>query len=156
LRRLTNLIPVPAETLAPLNPDARAAATAPGSTISPSTPDAKAATSKTYFQHISLLLDQLREELKGPRISPKIAQRMVDKAALEIDRLPVLNVDEELIAYGTGVSGCLRNMRNLSKNASLDASYRQAAIMGQSGYGYGYGGFYSGGSGALETSVMRN
>ena len=78
---------------------------------------------------------------------------MVDKAALEIDRLPVLNVDEELIAYGTGVSETLRNMRNLSKNASLDATYRQAAIMGNTGYGYG--GFYGGSTGALETSVMR-
>ena len=40
--------------------------------------------------------------------------------------MPVLNVDEELIAYGAGVSQTLRNMRNLSKNAGLDASYRQA------------------------------
>jgi hypothetical protein len=53
------------------------------------------------------------------------------------------------------VSEALRNMRNLSRNASLDATYRQAAIMGNSGYGSGYGGFYGGTSGALETSVMR-
>ena len=32
----------------------------------------------------------------------KFAQRMVDEAAAEIDRLPVLNVDEELIGYGAG------------------------------------------------------
>ena len=64
---------------------------------------------------------------------------MVNDAALEIDRLPVLNVDEELIAYGAGVSRAFRNMRNLSKNASLDASYRQASMAGNQGYGYGTG-----------------
>jgi hypothetical protein len=154
LRTLTNLIPVPAETLDLQKADPKAAAIASESAGSSSTKDSKTATSKKYFQHISLLLDQLRTDLKGPNVSPKIAQRMVEKAALEIDRLPVLNVDQELIDYGTGVSATLRNMRNLSKNASLDASYRQAAIMGNSGYGYG--GFYGGTSGALETSVMRN
>ena len=95
----------------------------------------KVTTSKKYFQHISLLLDELRAELKGPGCRRSSRGRLVDKAALEIDRLPVLNVDEELIAYGTGVSETLRNMRNLSKNASLDASYRQASMAGNQGYG---------------------
>jgi hypothetical protein len=88
-------------------------------------------------------------------MSAKLAQRAVNKAAGEIDRLPVLNVDEELIAYGTGVSETLRNMRNLSRNASLDASYRQATMAGNQGWGYGYGGFYGGDSLALSTSVMK-
>ena len=86
--------------------------------------------------------------------SPKLARMMVDKAALEIDRLPVLNVDEDVIAYGAGVSETFRNMRNLSKNASLDASYRQASMAGKQGYGDG--GFYGGGTYlSLSTSVMR-
>ena len=41
-------------------------------------------------------------------------------------------------------------MRNLSKNAGLDASYRQASIAGNQGYG-----FYGGTSLSLETSVMQ-
>ena len=45
-------------------------------------------------------------------------------------------------------------MRNLSKNASLDASYRQASMAGNQGYGYG--GFYGGGTSlSLSSSVMR-
>ena len=47
---------------------------------------------------------------------------MLDKAALEIDRLPVLNVDEELIGLWQPGESSLRNIRNLSKNASLDAT----------------------------------
>jgi hypothetical protein len=155
LRKLTDLIPVPGETLDLRKDGDKEAATAPGSATSSSSQDSKATTSRKYYRHITLLLEQLRSDLKGPNVSAKIAQRMVDKAALEIDRLPVLNVDEELLAYGTGVSETLRNMRNLSKNANLETTYRQAAIMGSSGFGYGYGGFYSGGSASLETSVMR-
>jgi hypothetical protein len=77
---------------------------------------------------------------------------MVDNAALEIDRLPVLGVDEDLIGYGAGVSSTFRNMRNLSNYASLDANFRQASIAGNQG---GYG-FYGGGPNlTVSTSVMR-
>jgi len=67
----------------------------------------------------------------------------------------VLDVDEELIAYGAGVSETFRNMRNLSKNAGLDASYRQATMAGNQGYGYGYGGFYGGTNLSLSSSVLQ-
>lgn len=77
---------------------------------------------------------------------------MLNDAAAEIDRLPVLNVDEELLAYGAGVSATLRDMRNLSKNAQLDYAYRKAGIMASQGYG----GFYGGGSVAgATTSTYR-
>ncbi len=151
LRTLTDLIPIPAETLDLETSNSKAAGTADGSAKSSATPVSKATTSKNYYRHISLLLEQTRKDVTGPNVTPKLARRTVDKAAMEIDRLPVLNVDEELIAFGAGVSETLRNMRNLSKNASLDASYRQASIAGNSGYG----GFYGGSTGALETSVMR-
>ena len=78
---------------------------------------------------------------------------MLNKAAAEIDRLPVLNVDEELLAYGAGVSSSLRGMRNISKNAQLDYVYRKAQMQGNQGYGYGYGGFYGGGSVAGATTA---
>ena len=74
----------------------------------------------------------LRTEVKGAQ-KAKFAQMMLNKAALEIDRLPVLNVDEELLAYGAGVSSSLRGMRNLSKNAGLDYAVPQGADAGQPG-----------------------
>jgi hypothetical protein len=161
LRTLTDLIPIPTHTIDLQTSNSKAAATgagtagktAAGSANSSEAPVSKATASKKYYQHVSLLLEQTRKDVTGPNVTPKLARRMVDKAAAEIDRLPVLNVDEELIAFGTGVSEILRNMRNLSKNASLDAAYRQATIAGYGGYGYG--GFYGGSTGALETSVMR-
>ena len=153
LRMLTNLIPFPAETLALDQAGPKPGQNAPESAGSSATADSMATASKKYFQHISLLIDTLRTDVKGAG-SPKLARRMVDKAALEIDRLPVLNVDEELIGYGAGVSETFRNMRNMSKYASLDATYRQASMAGNQGYGYG--GFYGGGTNlSLSTSVMR-
>jgi hypothetical protein len=150
LRMLTDLIPFPTATIALKEDDRNSGGNAPGLANSSSTEDLRARTSKKYFQHISLLIDTMRTDVKNAG-SPKLARRMVDQAALEIDRLPVLNVDEELIAYGAGVSETFRNMRNLSKNASLDASYRQASMAGNQGYG-----FYGGGTNvSVGTSVMR-
>jgi hypothetical protein len=153
LRALTDLIPIPAETVDLGNASTKKAEATPTSTSASSARDSKAAISRRYFQHISLLLDQLRKDCRGPNTTARLQQRMVDSAALEIDRLPVLNVDEELISYGSGVSGTLRNMRNMSKFSSLDALYKQASMAGSGGNGY-YGG-YSGGGDILGTTVMR-
>jgi len=100
---------------------------------------------------ISQRLDDLRTKVKGAP-KAKFVQEMLNDAAQEIDRLPVLNVDEELLAFGAGVSSSLRNMRNLSTNAGLDFQYRKAEIQGSGGYGYGYGGFYGRGSVAGSTT----
>ena len=155
LRMLTNLIPFPAETLALGQAGSTHGQNGAETAGSASTADSPATVSKKYFEHISLLIDTLRADVNNSA-SAKLARRMIDKAALEIDRLPVLNVDEDLIAYGAGVSETFRNMRNMSKYASLDANYRQASMAGNQGYGYGYGGFYGGGSNvSLGTSVMR-
>jgi hypothetical protein len=158
LRTLTDLIPVPTDTIdlkgAVAKPGQAPPATAEAAPSAPSTasstrpsssenPDPTAVASLKYFQRVTLRLGDLRRELKNSQ-KAKIAQRMVNDAALELDRLPILNVDEELLAYGAGVSASLRNMRNLSKNASLDYQYRKAAIQANSAYGYG--GFYGGGS----------
>jgi len=152
LRTLTDLIPFPVATVDLKGAESKEPS--PTTANSPSTQDSKVAASKQYFQHISLRLDDLRIEVKGAQ-KAKFAQKMLNNAALEIDRLPVLNVDEELLAYGAGVSASLRGMRNLSKNAQLDYQYRKASIQG-SNTGYGYGGFYGGGSVAgATTSTYR-
>ena len=152
LRMLTDLIPFPAETVALGADEPKAGGTTPGSAGSTSTAESTAETSRKYYQHVSLLLDELRAEVRESK-KAKFSQMILDKGALEIDRLPVLNVDEDLIGFGTGVSATLRNMRNLSKNANLDATYRQASMAGNQGYGYG--GFYGGTNLSLGTSVMR-
>jgi hypothetical protein len=154
LRTLTDLIPFPVQTVDLKGAESKASESSPGTASASSAQDQKVTASKKYFQHISLRLGDLRTEVRDSK-KAKFAQMMLDKAAAEIDRLPVLNVDEELLAYGAGVSSSLRGMRNLSKNAQLDYVYRKASIQGNSG-GYGYGGFYGGGSVAgATTSTYR-
>src|SRR5262249_23077762 len=139
LRTLTDLIPFPTDTLdlrrtgVPAEDRPEDAGAKSGSAR-----DAKVEASIKYFRRISQRLDDLRTEVKGAQ-KAKFAQKMLNDAAQEIDRLPVLNVDDELLAYGAGVSSSLRNMRNLSKNAGLDFQYRKAGMQGSGGYGYGYG-----------------
>ncbi len=156
LKSLTDLIPFPIDTV-----DLKQAGSKQGeSTAEPagsaSPGDSKVVASKKYFDRIAERLRDLGVEVKGAQ-KAKFAQKMLSDASHEIDRMPVLNVDEELLAYGAGVSSTLRNMRNLSKNASLDYQYRKASIMGSQGYGYGYGygygGFYGGGSVAGSTTA---
>jgi hypothetical protein len=157
LRTLTELIPFPTDTVELRRAGADSAEKqGEGPTTKPvSTRDAKVTASMNYFRRISQRLDDLRTEVKGAQ-KAKFAQKMLNDAAQEIDRLPLFNVDEELLAYGAGVSSSLRNMRNLSKNAGLDYQYRMAQIQGNSGYGYGYGGFYGGASVAgATTSIHR-
>ena len=117
LRTLTDLIPFPVATVDLKGAQSKESAAPAASSLSPQ--DAKVAASKQYYQHVSLRLQDLKTEVKGAQ-KAKFAQKMLNDAAAEIDRLPVLNVDEELLAYGAGVSASLRGMRNLSKNAQLD------------------------------------
>jgi hypothetical protein len=157
LKRLTELIPFPVDTV-----DLKQAGGKQGERASeaaaPSSPgNLQVTASKKYYDRITERLKDLRVELRGAQ-KAKFAQKMLNDASHEIDRLPVLNVDEELLAYGAGVSSSLRGMRNLSKTAGLDYQYRTAQIQGNasSGYGYGYGGFYGGGSVAgATTSTYR-
>jgi hypothetical protein len=158
LRTLSELIPFPADTVELERPRGKPndIESGPGERSTGPTRDAKVTASMKYFRRISQRLDDLRAEVKGAQ-KAKFAQKMLNDAAQEIDRLPVLHVDEDLLAYGAGVSSSLRNMRNLSKNAGLDYQYRKAQIQGNAGgYGYGYGGFYGGGSVAgATTSTYR-
>ena len=73
LRTLTDLIPIPAETLD--LQETGAESRRDRSRVRQLRLDRrtlKVTTSKKYFQHISLLLDALRTELKDPMMSPKI------------------------------------------------------------------------------------
>ena len=108
LRKLTDLIPFPADTVDIKGSEAKSSGAAPGPAATQSPEDSKAATSKKYYNRVSQILDQLRTDVKASG-SAKLWRRFVDKAAAEVDRLPVLDVDGELLAYGTAVSSILRN-----------------------------------------------
>ena len=69
----------------------------------------------------------------------------MDKYARKIDRMPILNVDEELLEFGAGVSQSLRVMSGAKKSSNVRSGVRQSSTYGNY-YSTGYGGRYGGNS----------
>jgi hypothetical protein len=143
MRTIASLIPVPSETLPTSeNPAPAQAAQAPSSTSS------KADSSRKYFKQITLRLSDLEAKAKDKQNTEKIFRIWADRYADEIDRLPILNVDEELADYGTDVAVTLRSLRNRSYGAGLNAGARQTQL--------NRGSYYYGGSDLqLGTTLIK-
>lgn len=90
--------------------------------------------SQTYFASIQVLLKDLKRELRGNKASSAIMERYAGR----IDRMPILNVDDDLLDYGSFVAETLRAVA-LSKRQGGISAGTQTAGMGGSGYsGYQY------------------
>jgi hypothetical protein len=110
----------------------------------PPPPDPKTIPSQQYFRSVTSLLDELNKE-KKPR---NVSQRgyWYEQYASKIESLPILNVDPDLLEFGTAVSSTLRGMANLGKvakdaNAMIQANQidNLAVNVGATTY---YGGRY--------------
>jgi len=109
-----------------------------GTAQSPST-DPVIMASKRYFSEIDRSLPDLT--LKRKTIENEKQWNMWhDKYAEEIDRLPVLNVDRELLQYGTSVSNRLRTISASVKGVNIKT--RAMEFQKRGGWDY-YGGYYS-------------
>jgi hypothetical protein len=106
--------------------------------------DPKAAASQRYFHSVQTLLNDLKQQ------KTKTFQQLAywhNQFAEKIDALPMLNVDEDLLKYGSAVSTTLRGLANLANNTYV----AQKAAVNNSGealiqvnnafnyYGYGPG-----------------
>lgn len=140
LRQTLSLMLSPAAT--GNNPEANASS--PGNTAA----DPQAVTSQRYYRSVTKLLHDLREE--RPRNYNNLGY-IHNKYAQQIDELPVLNVDKELLDYGAAVAAALRGMGMLARNTSTQGAYlRGQATTGivpyygnYSGGGWGYSYNYS-------------
>jgi hypothetical protein len=97
-------------------------------------------TSLTYYRSVEVLLKDLQRDLRGNKASAAVMERYAKK----IDRMPILNVDPELLNYGAKLANTLRTMA-LSKRQGGVAYGVDTSGMGGGGYanysvGYGYGG----------------
>jgi hypothetical protein len=121
-------------------------------------PESAAVASQHYFSSIKTMLDDLRQQKVK---TYKQQSYWYYQFAEKIDGLPMLNVDEDLLKFGSSVSTTLRGMCNLSTNVDVV----QEGIkmnMGEtlvgvppSGYYYGngYGWGYGWGSPGYTTSL---
>ena len=103
---------------------------------------------KRYFNSLVKLIETLRQESKSSNL-------WYEKTARKIDGLPILNVDEELLVWGSSLSKGLRQMAE-----NLRGVGRQLGIAQVSSYGnyydvgtYGGNGYYR--SGIAQESQNR-
>ncbi len=124
--------------------------------------------SLAYFKSVSTLLEDLRKEFKSNRDARRsLAAVFLERYARRIDRLPTLNVDPELLAYGTKVARTLRSTSVASKQAGIRTGVRKSGVYGSRvytgggyaygpyGYGYDYGPHSSRSTQSIKTEIKR-
>ena len=152
LRRILSVLELPA-TLTTAMDEARSVGTS-------SDPDTRTRlASQQYYKSVQSLLHDLRHENDDKRtVTPGSVALWYDKYARKIDNLPILNVDDDLLAYGKDVATLLRDAEMALKGVGMRSSLRQGVNQpetggynsyygteGYGGYGYGtYGGYRTG------------
>ena len=98
--------------------------------------------SQTYLQTVRRYVEDLREQAKGKSGHP-IAVWM-EKYAIKIENLPILDIDEDLQNYGANVAHYLRTSGDQLRTANLSSQAKQARYHeGRSATRYGrYSGLY--------------
>jgi len=109
----------------------------------PGTPEqyTKAQATKKYYDELIEMLDDVRTP-KGSTITS--TGIWMDRYARKIDRLPILNVDQDLLDFSNYVASNLRGAANAYRKVGT-----KYAAQRQSNYGGGRSGSWGSGSGAL-------
>ncbi|MDZ4782817.1 MAG: hypothetical protein SGJ19_21425 [Planctomycetia bacterium] len=137
MRQLMGLVSVPTDSLAAVASESAAAAPKPKTTPV----SAMAEASRTYFKTVDKQFTSLQLKHKDAKTFGQVAQ-WVTNAARRIDRLPTLDVDPEMVAYGASVSTELREMAASLQGIGINSAERNAAIYGGDTYYSGWDGWY--------------
>ena len=89
--------------------------------------------SLTYYKATDVLIKDLRRDLQGNKASAAVMERYARK----IDRMPILNVDDELLDYGSQLADTLRAMALSKRQGGIQVG-TQTAGMGTGNYGGSY------------------
>jgi hypothetical protein len=126
----------------------------PPPTSAPSAGDAKdamAAASQQHFHSVTKIMDDLKSGLKDAKTLSSMTL-WFDQYAKKIERMPILNVDPELLNYSAYVARQVRNASLAVRGMGIQTAVRQSEItsapiaptvVGVAGFGsYGpYGGY---------------
>lgn len=145
LRRLLSVVesPMPTHTTA--------AAPTPEQISPGDLPAIQAKASLDHFHAVTAMTDDLKRDMKDV---PTLAASALyfDKYAKKIERLPILNVDEELLNYSAFVAAQLRQASDAVRAMGIRTSVRVSQITSSpagygyvGGYRYGAYGWYGGG-----------
>jgi hypothetical protein len=111
--------------------------------------DDVARTSQRYFRSVTDLLNGIKQTSRPNYSSLKL---WYDRYAKQIEELPILGVDSDLLDWGSLVARTLREMSSGINYNSKDQTYRVAGTPNGSYGGYGY---YGGNDKAYSASVIR-
>jgi hypothetical protein len=110
--------------------------------------------SLTFYKATDVLIRDLRRDLRGNKASSAVMERYARK----IDRMPILNVDNELLDYGSQLAETLRVMALSKRQGGIQMGTQTAGMRsggsGGSYSGYGYGG-YGGNTNYNGVSLLR-
>jgi len=96
-----------------------------------------------YFKSITTIRDDLREKAKDAKTFGQHAM-WLDNWARKIDRMPILDVDPEMLAYGNYTTARMRDASAALKGIGIRSSAQQAQVY-QTYSSSGYAGYYGGG-----------
>jgi hypothetical protein len=133
LRRLLSVVdsPAPAQT---------AAAPAPEQVSPGDLPKLRVQASLDHFHAVTAMANDLKKDMKGLANLASSAL-FFDKYAKKIERLPILNVDEDLLNYSAFVASQLRDAAGSVRGMGIQSGARESQIISSSA-GYGYVGGY--------------
>ena len=114
----------------------------------------QAAASQQYFKALTSILDDVRTESKDAKTLGQNAL-WFDKWARKIDKLPLVNVDQDLLGFGQYISSNLRNMAAAVRGIGIQSGARTAQVYQQVSTSYDAGMSYWGG-GASYYTEWRN
>jgi len=147
LRRVFSLLEIPTTKFSALDDSASGGTS---SAPQPSGADVVAAASQQYFQSVQALIDDLRSTLEGTRDNHAV---WMERYGRKVDRLPILNVDEELLDWGAMVGETFRAMGLAQRDAGIRSGVRKSSTYGNYWYQYDNNGYFTGSRG---TESMRN
>ncbi|MDX1944944.1 MAG: hypothetical protein SFU86_06020 [Pirellulaceae bacterium] len=85
--------------------------------------------SQLYFKQIVSLIDDLRLKRSGTEfVTWNQVGTWFEKYARKIDRMPILNVDPELVKYGAWVAASMRDAENALKGIGPQSRLRQLEV----------------------------
>jgi hypothetical protein len=114
-----------------------------------------------HYRAVTSIFDNIKSDMKDIKTITSCAT-WFDRYAKRIERMPVLNVDPELLQYSAYVANQFRQASMAVKTMGIQAGVRQAQVTGGGGsydgdYGYGYGyryGAYGAYNGAADIYGM--
>jgi hypothetical protein len=96
--------------------------------------NAKLLATQQYWKSLTMMMDDLREKPKRDHVKTfGQAAMWYDKYARKIDRMPIMNVDDQLLDFGAMVASSFRNIEGVGKGVGMRTSLRTASNNPSSG-----------------------